>query len=113
MLRAPGWNKLESYLASNPMPLLVLAVDRDWPVLTGSRVGRSLENSADGSIEPYDVIGGELRRSVAMAIGDQVEQLGVVADVCGQVGQPVDHQTPDPGGQVVVADQNLLQMGVP
>ena len=36
----------------------------------------------------------------------------VLADMLGQVGKLVDDQAPDPGGEVVVANEDVLEMGV-
>jgi hypothetical protein len=58
-------------------------------------------------VKPGYVIERELSSCVAIAVGDRFEQGSVIADVLDQVRQLVDHQAPDPGGQVVVADQNV------
>ena len=58
-------------------------------------------------VKPGYVIDRELSSCVAIAAGDRLEQGSVIADVLDQVRQLVDHQAPDPGGQVVVADQNV------
>ena len=72
----------------------------------------ALQNSADGLVKPGYVIERELSSCVAIAVSDRFEQWRVVADVLGQVRQLVDHQAPDPCGQVVVANQNVFQMSV-
>ena len=72
----------------------------------------ALQNSADGLVEPGYVIERELSSCVTVTVGDGFEKFGVVADVLGEVGHLVDHQAPDPRGEVVVADQHLLKVRV-
>lgn len=57
-----------------------------------------LEHPSNGPLESCHVAEREPGRGVAVAPGDRLEQLGVVTDVLGQVGQLVDHQAPDPDG---------------
>src|ERR687893_123706 len=71
-----------------------------------------LEHPSNGPLESGHVAEREPGRGVAVAPGDRLEQLGVVTDMLGQVGQHVDHQAPDPDGQVVVANENVLQVQV-
>ena len=63
-------------------------------------------------VKPGYVIERDLSSFVAIAVGDRFEQGSVIADVLDQVRQLVDHQAPDPGGEVVVADQNVFQVSV-
>ena len=63
-------------------------------------------------VKPGYVIERELSSCVAIAVGDRFEERSVIADVLDQVRQLVDHHAPDPGSQIVVADQNVFQMSV-
>jgi hypothetical protein len=73
---------------------------------------RRLEHPSNGLLESGHVTESELDRDVAITIGDRLEEVGVTADVLGQVRQLVDHQASDPGGEVVVANEDVLQMRV-
>ena len=70
------------------------------------------EDGADGGLEVGDVGEREAGGLVGVAVGDGLEQHPVLAHVAGEVGQLVDDEAPDAGGEVVVADEDVLEDGI-
>ena len=59
-----------------------------------------------------EVLGGQGLGGGCLAFGDRLEQGGVFPDVLAEIREPLDHQAPDPGGEIVVADQHVLQVRI-
>ena len=85
------------------MSSTVNAADADVPAQSTRRMARSklvtCSRASEAAASPSPA---------AMASSSE----RMLADMLGQVGQPVDDQAPDPGGEIVVADEDVLEMRV-
>jgi len=71
---------------------------------------RKSDHGPDGSVEPQDVFAGHLFSLVSVSRRNGPQQFYVLTDVLVDGGQSVQEEAEDPSGQVVVADQRVLEV---
>ncbi len=77
------------------------------------RAVRRSPDRPDRRLETGDVVTGDTFGFGAFAFRDRPQQADVLTDVPVEVGDPVQEQAEDPGGEVVVAHQSVLEVWVP
>ena len=73
---------------------------------------RLLRGHPDGALETGDVSKRERGCRIAITGRDGFEQERMLADMFSKGGRLVDDQAPDPRGEVVVANEDVLEMRV-
>src|SRR5450755_1032757 len=110
----PAMRASPTLAATTRTPSPACATGRAAGPSPGDRRSNDLvsEDGADLVLEGRDVIGHDRAGALGLAGADRLEQLDVLVHAGRQMRQALEHEVPDPQGEVEVAPERLLEVGV-